>query len=87
LADSKGGGNPSGTEVPNSQATRTARASIRLRTRNSQDPEELKTVAEELKIPLRSSSAMQQNRSPGITRGQDTYIAGYKISLSVISRE
>jgi hypothetical protein len=65
LADSKGGGNPSGTEVPNSQETRTARASIRLRIRtaknrdgksldqaedtNSQDSEEPKTILEEPK--------------------------------------
>jgi hypothetical protein len=46
LADSEGGGNPSGTEVPNSQETRTARASIRLRIRNSQDSKELKTTSE-----------------------------------------
>jgi hypothetical protein len=40
-----------------------------------------------LKTPLRGNSVIQQNRSSGINRGQDTYIAGYKISLSVNSRE
>jgi hypothetical protein len=49
--------------------------------------EELKPVTDELKIPLRPSSVIQQNGSLGINRGQDTYIAGYKISLLVISRE